>query len=223
MEKKLGIIMLDTKFPRIVGDVGNENSFSYPVCKKIVKGADPSKIVLNPDDSLLQPFIDAAKDLEAEGVSAITTSCGFLTLFHNELSNAVDIPVLSSSLLQARLIYPLLRNGQKIGIVTANGKKLGERHFKAIDIEDIPKVVYGMEGTYFGDVFVQNEPELDRERAERDMVDVVSRMLHENEDIGAILLECTNMPPYRDAIKKLTKLPIFDILTLCDYVMAACE
>ena len=222
MEKELGIIMLDTKFPRIKGDVGNEESFFYPVRKKIVKGADPSKIVLNPDYSLLYPFIEAAQELESEGVSAITTSCGFLTLFHNELSEAVDIPVLSSSLLQAKLIYPLLKKNQKIGIVTANAEKLGERHFKAIGIENIPKAVYGMEETYFGNVFVQNEPELDPERAEKDMVEVVNRMLSEHKDIGGILLECTNMPPYKHALKEITDLPIFDIITLCDYVMEAC-
>lgn len=107
MKKKLGIIMLDTEFPRIKGDVGNGETFNYPVCKKIVMGVKPSRIVLNPDYSLIKPFTEAAKELERQGSSAITTSCGFLALFHEELSNAVDIPVLTSSLLQAKLIYPM--------------------------------------------------------------------------------------------------------------------
>lgn len=220
VSKELGIIMLDTVFPRIVGDVGNPDSFSYPIRKKVVTGASPERIVLDADISLLEPFIEAAKELEAEGVRAITTSCGFLALFQKQLQEQVKIPVLTSSLLQARLIAALLEPSKKIGILTANGQSLGERHFASVGIEQVPKVVYGMEGTHFGDVMVGNKPSLDVEEARCDMKRVLSRMLKEHDDIGAILLECTNMPPYVEALKEVTDLPIFHILTLCDYVMS---
>src|SRR5438067_6977945 len=78
--ESIGILMLDTRFPRIPGDVGNATTFDFPVRFKVVRGASQRRIILEGDLSLLQPFVDGARELEAEGVRAITTSCGFLAL-----------------------------------------------------------------------------------------------------------------------------------------------
>ena len=85
--------MLDTVFPRIPGDIGNAATFSFPVRYKVVKGASPQRVVKEADTRLLEPFIEAARSLEKEGVKAIGTSCGFLAIFQRELADAVDIPV----------------------------------------------------------------------------------------------------------------------------------
>jgi len=96
----VGIIMLDTSFPRIKGDIGNPDTFNFPVLYKVVKDASPARIVLQADKSLIQPFIEAGLALIREGAKLITTSCGFLALFHNELTDALNVPVFSSSLQQ---------------------------------------------------------------------------------------------------------------------------
>ncbi|MGN1007484.1 MAG: aspartate/glutamate racemase family protein [Butyricicoccus sp.] len=217
--KKLGILMLDTHFPRIPGDVGNEKSFSFPIVKKIVTGASTRRVVLEGDSSLLRPFLDAARELEAEGVAAITTSCGFLAMFQRELAAAVNIPVFTSALLQAALLAPMLKGGQAVGILTADGRKLGERHFQGVGITHVPKVVYGMEGTAFGEVFVGDSPMLHRATAEREMRAVARRMVEEHPEIGPVVLECTNMPPYARAVADVTGRPVYDITTLAETVM----
>lgn len=217
--KKLGILMLDTHFPRIPGDVGNEKSFSFPIVRKIVTGASTRRVVLEGDSSLLRPFLDAARELEAEGVAAITTSCGFLAMFQRELAAAVNIPVFTSALLQVTLLAPMLKGGQAVGILTADGRKLGERHFQGVGITHVPKVVYGMEGTAFGEVFVGDSPTLDRMTAEREMRAVARRMVEEHPEIGPIVLECTNMPPYARAVADVTGRPVYDIITLAETVM----
>lgn len=219
MMKTLGILMLDTHFPRIPGDVGNEKSFSFPIVKKIVTGASTRRVVLEGDSSLLRPFLDAARELEAEGVAAITTSCGFLAMFQRELAAAVSVPVFTSALLQAALLAPMLKGGQAVGILTADGRKLGERHFQGVGITCVPKVVYGMEGTAFGEVFVGDSPTLDRATAEREMRAVARRMVDEHPEIGPIVLECTNMPPYARAVADVTGRPVYDITTLAETVM----
>ena len=222
MEKKLGIIMLDTKFPRVPGDVGNEASFPFPIVKKVVSGADPQRVVLEGDQSLLKPFTDAAKELEKEGVAAITTSCGFLSMFHRELSASVDIPVFTSALLQVKSLADVLHKGKCVGILTANSNSLGEKHFRGVGIEQVEKVVYGMENTYFHDAIVGNLPDRDESKTEACVVEVALKMLREHPEVGAIVLECTNMPPYARAISSATGLPVFDIITMADCVMQAC-
>ena len=219
MDQVLGILMLDTHFPRIKGDVGNPASFSYPVRKLTVRGASPERVVREADPALLEPFLQAAEQLEREGCASITTCCGFLAMFQKELAARVSIPVFTSSLLQARTAYGLLPEGKKVGILTADGRKLGERHFRGAGIEDVPKVVYGMEGTHFHDVYVGDREDLDPERAEEELQRVALRMVDEHPEVGAVVCECTNMPPYTDALRRILKCPVYDILTLADHVM----
>jgi hypothetical protein len=114
--------MLDTRFPRPRGDIGNALSYDFPVRYKIVRGAHATKIMGDhPDPSLLEPFVAAARELEAEGVKAITTSCGFLAAFQKQLASSVNIPVFASCLIQAPLIHAMLPPGRIIGVFTERG------------------------------------------------------------------------------------------------------
>lgn len=215
----IGILMLDTKFPRIYGDIGNALTFDFPVKYKKVVGATSQRVVREADTSLTKPFIEAAKELEQEGVSAITTSCGFLVIFQEHLADAVDVPVFSSSLLQVPAVYRMLKKGQKVGIMTASKPHLTQLHFKGAGAIDIPMVVYGMEKEEeFPAVFLNQKQTLDVSKAENEMVKVAQTMVKENPDIGAIVFECTNMPPFRDAVKGCAATG-FDIVTLANYVL----
>lgn len=215
----IGILMLDTKFPRIPGDIGNALTFDFPVKYKKVKGATSQRVVREADPSLIAPFIEAARELEEEGVSAITTSCGFLAIFHKYLADAVSIPVFTSSLLQVPIVFRMLKKGQKVGIMTASRPHLTELHFKGAGIKDIPLVIYGMEEQEeFPAVFLDQKETLDIEKAESEMVQVATKMVSENPDVGAIVFECTNMPPFRKAVQQAVNLPVFDIVTLMNYV-----
>ena len=140
-------------------------------------------------------------------------------MFQKELAARVSIPVFTSSLLQARTACGLLPAGKKIGILTADGRKLGVRHFRGAGIEDVPKVVYGMEGTHFHDIYVGDREDLDPARAGEELQRVALRMMEENPEVGAVVCECTNMPPYTDALRKILQCPVYDILTLADQVM----
>lgn len=215
----IGILMLDTKFPRIPGDIGNALTFDFPVKYKKVKGATSQRVVREADPSLIAPFIEAARELEEEGVLAITTSCGFLAIFHEYLADAVSIPVFTSSLLQVPIVFRMLKKGQKVGIMTASKPHLTELHFKGAGIKDIPLVIYGMEEQEeFPAVFLDQKETLDIEKAESEMVQVATKMVSENPDVGAIVFECTNMPPFRKAVQQAVNLPVFDIVTLMNYV-----
>ncbi len=219
MCNKLGILMLDTKFPRIIGDVGNEKSFSFPVEKKIIKGADPKAVVVNADKNLLKPFIEAAKELESMGVSAITTSCGFLAMFQKELADAVGIPVFTSALLWLPTVSAMLPKGKIVGVLTADSTKLSQKHFDGVGINNTNKVIYGMEGTQFSKVFVGNSETLDSKLAEKEMLKKADEMVKAHPEVGAIVFECTNMPPYAKAVEELTGRKVFHIINLSEAVM----
>lgn len=212
----IGILMLDTRFPRIPGDMGNAATFPFPVLYHRVAGASPDRVVRRGERELLPAFIEGARHLEREGVRAITTNCGFLARFQAELAAAVSVPVFTSSLMLVPLVHRMLAPGRAVGILTVDGSSLGPAHLAAAGVSpDIPTVVAGLETEKeFTRVLLDDMMELDVELARAEHLAVAGRLLAEHPEVGAIVLECTNMPPYRADIERATGLPVFDITTL---------
>lgn len=220
----IGILMLDTKFPRLPGDVGNAHTFSFPVRYRLVKGASPKRVVEEADPALLEPFIDAARELEKEGVKAITTSCGFLALFQRELAAAVDVPVFSSSLLQIPFLYRIFGEKGIAGILTARAVALSGRHLAACGAEKVPHAISGMDDCpEFSSIFLEkgsssDPPRMDPSVIRAEICSVAQALVRDNPGIRFIVLECTNMPPFREAVANETGKPVFDIVTLTKFV-----
>ena len=218
----IGILMLESRFPRIPGDMGNATTWDFPVLYKVVKNASPDAVVRKGDRNLLDSFISAARELEKEGVKAITTNCGFLAMFHNEMAAAVNVPVFTSSLMQVPLVYAMLKPTQKVGIITINSKALSQKHLGAVGADKVPHIIIGTEDEEeFTRAILDNEMELDVEKSRADLVKVAARLVSENPDVGAVVLECTNMMPYAAAIQQEIDLPVFDIYTLVNMVHQA--
>ncbi len=215
----IGILMLDTAFPRPPGDIGNATTFEFPVLYRTVPGASPGRLVLERDPGLLAPFVEAARALERAGVRAISTSCGFLALFQRQLAESVSIPVFSSALIQVPMVYQMLARDRRVGILTANRAALTEQHFRGVgwSSDEVPIHVIGLEqGELFGPSHHRPElhPEVDFDRIEAEVLRGARRLLDEAPDVGAIVLECTNLPPHAAAIQRATGRPVFDIVTL---------
>ena len=212
----VGILMLDTRFPRIPGDMGNAATFPFPVRYQRVAGASPDLVVRRGAAGLLPAFVDGARQLEREGVGAITTNCGFLVTYQRELAAAVAVPVFTSSLLLVPLVHRMLPAGKRVGIMTVNSASLGPEHLAGAGIApDTPLAVAGLEGEKeFTRVLLGDEMELDVELAREEHGRVARRLVTDHPDVGAIVLECTNMPPYTADIQRETGRPVFDITTL---------
>jgi Asp/Glu/hydantoin racemase len=221
----IGIIMLNRIFPRIPGDMGNAWTFNFPVKYHVLQDLNFStrKRLFDGDKEFINIFIEAAKKLEEEGVRAVTANCGFIVSYQDIISDSVNIPVFTSSLLQIPLIYKMLKKDQKIGIITADAtsKGLGLKHLKASGAENIPVVIKGMDNSEGFKAISENRDDLDTDLLMKDLVNVSMEMIKNDSDVGAILLECTNMPPYAKAIQEAVGLPVFDIVTLTNWVYSA--
>jgi aspartate/glutamate racemase len=220
----IGILMNESSFPRVPGEMGNAWTWDFPVLYKVVKGARYEKVVLAglPEEELLEPYIEAAKELEAAGVRAITTNCGFVALYQEKIKAEVNIPVFTSSLIQIPMVYKMLPKGKVIGVMTVNSEKLTPKHFECAGAADIPVVIYGMEGEEEFTRFIREDRQVvDTEKCRQEHIKVAKRMVTEHPEVGAIVLECTNMPPWSKEIQETTGLAVFDICTLTNYVAAA--
>jgi Asp/Glu/hydantoin racemase len=215
----IGILMLNTRFPRIPGEMGNATTWDFPVLYKVVKGASPQRVVAENDPRLLEPFIEAARELEAEGVRAITTNCGFLAMFQKEMSAAVNVPLFSSTLMMVPLVSRMIPPGRRVGIMTVNKTTLGPKILEGAGCADVPVAIAGLEGEEeFTRTLIGDRMEMDVDKCRAEHQRVARRLVKENPDVAAIVLECTNMPPYSHAIQEATGLPVFDIVTFVNFM-----
>ncbi len=206
----LGILMLDTRFPRPPGDVGNAETFerhAIPVRFAVVEGASPRKIVQQADASFVLPFVSASKRLVQDGARMITTSCGFLASYQAVLAKAVPVPVLTSSLLVCRqFAHP--------GIVTFDAASLGPAILQAAGAPASTPVQGLHPGCELHRRILGNETELDLVEASRNVVDAACALVRQAPAVQDIVLECTNMPPYREAVALATRRRVHDIETV---------
>jgi Asp/Glu/hydantoin racemase len=210
----VGILVLDTDFPRIPGDIGNATTYPFPVRFKVVKGMRHEDIVCGePDISVCRRFIEEAKELEGEGVRAVTTSCGYFCYFQDEIADALDIPVFTSSLIQVPLVAKMLGKNNRVGIVCGNSKALTKTHLKKAGIDDSIRVaVAGLDENW--DLINDLGPRARLEGFEKGLSKVAQELVTRHSDIGAFVFECTNFPPGAAAVQEATGLPVFDIVTL---------
>ena len=219
-EASVGILMLNTRFPRIPGDIGNEKTWPFPVKLRIVQRALPAAVVHGKAAGLRTDFIEAAIDLVSDGVSGITTSCGFLSLLQDDLRSAVDVPVASSSLMQASMIKQLLPTTSQVGIVTVSAESLTPEHLHCASVPEGTPVVGVSEETEFSRVFLGNQPTLNVGKAQEELVTTARMLIERSPSVGAIILECANMAPYASAISRATGVPVFSVYTFISWFHA---
>jgi hypothetical protein len=204
----LGILRLDTRFPRIYGDAGNAATWPFPVRIRTVPDATPGRVVRDRADGLLDAFIAAGLALAREGVAGITTTCGFLCLHQRTLAAALPVPFASSSLLQVPVVARTVATG-RVGILTIERSSLTPAHLAAVGI-DAATPIEDAGGGHLAEVFLGDEGALDPAVATRELIAAGERLLARERDLGAIVLECANLPPYASALRRALGLPVYD-------------
>ncbi|MEP0520036.1 MAG: aspartate/glutamate racemase family protein [Hyphomicrobiales bacterium] len=212
---QIGILMLESQFPRLRGDIGHPDTFNPRALVKIVTDATPKRVVHENAEGLVGRFIKAAQELQMQGATLITTSCGFLVLHQAKLQNAVDIPVVSSSLLAVPdALRELKLKGLRPAILTISKSSLSAEHLSAARInEDIPINAPKLNGAFCTSI-LKNQSYMDAAAAREEVIDAAKKMIADHSKIGAIILECTNMPPYANEIALICKVPVLSLTNL---------
>ena len=221
--ESIGIILLDCLLPLPPGDVANAATFDFPVRFQVAKAASIKRLIYERDPTLLAPFIEAGQELVGQGVRAVTSDCGFMALFQKEMAEALEVPVFLSSLLQIPFISRTLKQGEKVGIIAADGANITALHLEAVGVEGtMPVRIVGMESSpAFRRAILDEGGVLDFEQTRAEVVAQARRLLEEDPLVKAILLECSNLPPYAAAVQEAVELPVFDFVTMINFVHSA--
>jgi hypothetical protein len=220
MTAVLGILMLETRFPRIYGDAGNPATCPFPVRIRTVADATPERVVRERAEGLVDAFVAAGRSLAEEGVAGITTTCGFLCLHQQRIGAELSVPFASSSLLQVPALSRMLPAARRIGIVTIERASLSADHLEALGIDPSTPVEGVEPGGHLASVFVGNhDVALDPAAGEYELAAAAGRLLARHWNIGAIVLECANMPPYTSALRARLGIPVYDWYSMVVWFM----
>jgi hypothetical protein len=223
----VGILMLETRFPRIPGDIGHGATWPFPVIYRVVRGATGERVTTakasDRTSSLVEAFCAAGEEMVRDGVDGITTSCGFLSIYQQELATRCAVPVAASSLMQIPLVQRLLPLGRCVGVLTFSATLLGPDHMVAAGAPpDTP--VIGTEGRReFWRVMAQGESEMDIMAARQDILDAGDELVAKYPDVGAIVLECTNMVPFARALQRRLRMPVYDIRSFVSWFQSGLD
>ena len=210
-EAAIGLLMLQTRFPRIPGDIGNPATFPFRVLPRVVPGASAGAVVRDRAAGLLPAFVAAGRALVAEGAAGIATSCGFLSLMQADLTEALGVPVAASALMQVPLAERLLPPGRRAGVLTVAASSLTPAHLAAAGAAADTPVGTTEGGRHFTRAILGDADRLDIAAARDDCVAGARALCAAHPQVGAIVLECTNMGPYAADIAHATGLPVWSI------------
>jgi hypothetical protein len=216
----IGIMVLDTSFERLPGDIANALTWRFPVQFEVVRGVTPQHVIGGDPADYLPPFFAAIDKLVGLGVDGITTSCGFLAASQARLAAYSPVPVAATSLLQIPLVLATLPAGKTVGILASDRANLTAEHFLGVGAPpSLPVAELPANGVIRSNM---REGAITTSYAdqEREAVAVTEAFLSKHPDIGAIVQECANLAPYSARLQAIFGLPIYDIVSLVDWFHA---
>jgi hypothetical protein len=218
----IGILLLETSVPFIPGDVANATTYAFPVRFQKVRGFSVQR-ALSQDPAVYADLRQAAGDLVQQGVRAVTGDCGFMGIHQKKLAGELGVPVFLSSLLQIPFISLLIGEDAKVGIVTADAKSLNADLLSAVGVYDTANIVVGglEDSPEFYRFAIAESGSLDAAAVEQEVVAAARNMVADNPQVRALLLECSLLPPYAAAVQAAVNLPVFDYITMINYIFEA--
>jgi hypothetical protein len=222
----LGVLMLDAQIPRPLGDVGNPSTFGFRVLYEMVPGATAESVVEREPAGLLDRFVAAGRRLVDRGAAGVVTTCGFLAILQDDLAAALPVPLLTSSLMQIPMVLRSLPGSGRVCVVTANATRLTARHLAAAGISAAGQARVALTGledvsAFYPCIVGGDGSGLDVAEVRRQITDRCVQVLERDPSIGAFVFECANLPPYAAAVRDRTGLPVWDAVTMTNWLYAA--
>jgi hypothetical protein len=118
-------------------------------------------------------------------------------------------------------VQATLPPGKRVGVVTVSGSSLTPKHLEAAGVPlDTPFIGTEKGREFFRVLILGEKDDMDVAMAEQDILDAGQSLIAGHPDIGAIVLECTNMPPYAHALREALGVPVYDIYSMISWFHA---
>jgi len=223
----VGILQLPANIPMLPGDMGNPTTFNFPVLYELIEEIDPFWVLADkPHPVVMEKVIAACKRLTMQGVTSIIGNCGFFANYQPEVSKSLDpgVQFFNGSLMQVPMLLNSVGSDKKVGVLTANKELLmPSPAFKNVGVTDEEMkrvVVYGNEKGKEMNRITGETGQFNPKAMEQELVALAVKMVKANPDIGAVVLECTEFPPYAYAIQDAIRRSVWDFVTMTNFMHA---
>ena len=225
----IGLVQMHVNLAMIPGNMSNATTFDFPILYRRMNADNVADVMANPPtQNFTDAIVEAAQWLELQGVRAIMGNCGFFGSYQNAVKARINVPFYSSSLMMLPMMVHSMPGNKKVGVITANGpvlKKVQAIENCGLSLEDKENriVVMGCEnGAEFSSAIMANTGVYNPLKVGQEIVTVAKQMLQENKDIGAILLECTELSPHAAEVQDAVRMPVWDYTTLTKWIYSGC-
>jgi len=220
----IGMLCAEWNIPFVAGDLNYAATFDFPVRYLTVEGASGAEVLTGAAEDYAHLFVAAARRLEQEGVRAITGNCGYMAVYQDVVREAVDIPVFMSSLVQAPMLLNMIGPRRRLGTLVANAGGITELVLRGAGVSEVDRLaIKGLDDRpHFHDAIIKEVGVMDENLMREEVVEAALELVEAEPDVGAILLECSDLPPYARAVHEATGLPAFDWAGFIRYVHDAC-
>jgi len=223
----VGILQLPANIPMLPGDMGNPTTFNFPVLYELIEEIDPFWVLAaDPHPVVMEKLIAGCKRLTMQGVRTIIGNCGFFANYQPEVAKSLDpgVQFFNGSLMQVPMLLTSVGSDKKVGVLTANAEllipspALKNSGVAAKDMDRI--VIFGNENGKEMQRITGETGRFNPKGLEQELVALATKMVDENPDIGAIVLECTEFPPYAHAIQHAVRRNVWDFVTITNFMHA---
>lgn len=218
----VGILLLDTSVPFVPGDVANATTYDFPVRFQKVQGFSVRRAI-GRDPEIYEALREAAEALASQGVRAVTGDCGFMAAHQKRLARELPVPVFLSSLLQIPFIAAIVGDAAKVGVLTADSRSLDDALLRQVGVTNSGGLaIAGLQDCpEFYRFAIEETGMLDTDAVEGEVVEAARSLVEREPAVGALLLECSLLPPYAAAVQEAVGLPVFDYVTMIRHVFSA--
>jgi maleate cis-trans isomerase len=113
---------------------------------------------------------------------------------------------------------------RKLGVLTASKSLLDERFLRVAGVTpEMNLVIQGIEESreFYATHMGGKRITMDEDLLGDEVVAIAKRFSSANEDMAAILIECSNLPTFSARIQRETRLPVFDYITFIRFLHAS--
>ncbi len=211
----VGVIAIQLDYAKLPGNVVNPATYDFPVIFKRVE-FEIERLFAG-DKTLVDDVIAAAKELEACGASVIVGACGFFAHFQDAVADAVEVPVYLSSLTQLPLIELGLKKDQKVLVFAADGASVTDDMLSHVGASRERLIIQNVGDRPAFEPIRYGVKPLDNGALIDDMCQLACACCDKHPEIGAVLLECSDLPPYAADVQTACKRPVYDFVTLINW------
>lgn len=218
----VGCLVMKSWVPKPPGHISCASNYDFPIYYQPVQETNNSKIHGGNKD-VIPNIISASKELRDYGCKSLVTSCGYFGHYQKIVADMDILPTYFSTICLIPFVLRMLRPNDDIILVCYNKEKLtsdllfscgvSEEQLSRIHIFDI------INEKELGRI-IKDCGEYNVTEARNEVVNVVVEAVRKYNNIGAILLECTDLPPHSYAIQDAVNLPVFDVTTMIKFIQS---